>query len=97
MDYKDTRLDKGRQHNGSGQVKGTNIQDNWTSQDDNTLNQMYCSLRQKMCVKSISDAIMTILFRFNIVDEGVMKHLIPNKQCLFLSFSSYICLPYPHS
>jgi len=34
-----------------------------------------------------------------IVDDGVMNHLIPNKQCmlLFLSFNSYICLPYPHS
>ena len=29
MDYKDTRLDKGRKH----KVNDTNIQDNWTSQD----------------------------------------------------------------
>ena len=33
MDYKDTRLDKGRKHNGPGQVNDTNIQDNWTSLD----------------------------------------------------------------
>jgi len=33
MDYKDTKLDKGRKHNGPGQVNDTNIQDNWTSLD----------------------------------------------------------------
>ena len=27
MDYKDTRLDKGRKHKGLGQVNDTNIQD----------------------------------------------------------------------
>ena len=39
-----------------------------------------------------------ILLISNIVDEGVMNHLMPNKQCLFLFLPIilYICLPYPH-
>ena len=72
---------------------------------------IFCSLRKKIIIlislvsimwqknAHVSLFILFYLYFLYIVDEGVMNHLIPNKQCmlLFLSFSSYICYPYPHS